>query len=125
MLSYLLLLLAAGLLTAPANAQKAETRSPIQPKPDGVVQLDAEAAAIHGGTARFLALEGLGNICYWTDPADWVSWAVSFEGSGEFVVELKYSCEAGSEGSSFEVSLGEAFWNGQIRAWRQHHPIDE
>ena len=62
MLRHLLFLLAVSWLTAPASAQQAETRPPIQPQPDGVLQLDAKAASIHGGTARFLVLEGLGNI---------------------------------------------------------------
>ena len=66
--------------------------------PAAEIQLDAKDATIHGSTARFLVLEGIGNICYWTDAADWLSWDASQIPPGEYVVELRYACDAGAEG---------------------------
>jgi alpha-mannosidase len=107
-------------LTCLFNAQAA----PLAVQPDGTLQLDASAATIHGQTARFMVLDGLGNICYWTDPADWLSWRTSFGQAGEFVVELKFSCAAGSQGSTFDVTLGDTTLSGRIAAdtgtWYDH-----
>jgi hypothetical protein len=93
-----LFLLALGLTGTLALAQPA-----IPPRPDGTLELDAAAAAIHGGTARLMT--DVGSIGYWTDSSDSLSWPVSFPAAGEFVVELKYACEAGSEGSAFEIAV--------------------
>ena len=73
---------------------------------DGVIQLDARAATIQGQHARFLVLEDVGNICYWTDPDDWLAWDCTVERTGQYVLELKYSCNRGSEGSTFDVNVG-------------------
>jgi hypothetical protein len=70
-----------------------------------VLQLDARTAIIHGQTAKFM--EGTpGAIGYWTDPADSLSWPLSLERAGHFIVELNYACIPGSEGSGFEIELG-------------------
>lgn len=119
----LLLLLTWFLAAATCFAQPASPAR-IKPQPDGVLQLDAEAAAIHGKTARFMVLEGIGNICYWTNPADWISWQTSFDRAGEFIVELKFSCAAGSAGSTFDVTLGDQKLSCKIAAdtgsWYDH-----
>lgn len=91
--------IAAALGLLGARATWAET-------PAGVLQLDAQSAAIHGSQARFMGLEGLGNICFWTNPADWISWEADVPTAGSYVVEMKFSCEAGSQGSTFEVTAG-------------------
>ncbi len=90
----------------------------------GVIQLDAQSATIHGGTARFMVLEGLGNICFWTDARDWISWQVPVVKAGEYLVLLKYSCEDGSQGSTFEVALDGQTLEGRIAegtsTWYDH-----
>ncbi len=89
-----------------------------------VIELDAAQARIHGSQARFMVLEGVGNICYWTIPDDWVEWDVSIPAPGSYVVALRYSCQEGSEGSTFEVTLGDQRLEGTIArptgTWYDH-----
>ena len=117
-------LLLTSLLKGHAAPQETQPADAIKPQPDAGLQLDASAATIHGQTARFMVLEGLGNICYWTDPADWVSWETALDRAGEFVVEMKFSCAAGSQGSTFEVTLGDENISSRIAAdtgtWYDH-----
>jgi len=94
-------------LTSTASLAGAQPAAAIKPQADGFFQLNAGAATIHGSTARFRVLEGLGNVCFWTNPADWVSWELAFPQPGDFVVEMKYSCQEGAQGSTFEVILGD------------------
>ncbi len=47
----------------------AQSHPAITPQSDGVLQLEARTATIHGQTARFMD-EAPGNIGYWSDPAD-------------------------------------------------------
>ena len=105
----------------------AQTPPVLKPQADGILQLDASAATIHGKTARFEVLQGIGNICYWTDSADWVAWPAAFDRAGEFVVELKFSCAAGSAGSAFDVTLGDQKISGRIAAdtgtWYDHETM--
>ena len=100
--------LALGLVSHNGLAQS-ELSAPLVVKArlDGVFQFDARAANIHGHTARFEMLGGLGNICNWTDPTDWISWSADASRAGEYVIELNYSCAAGADGATFEVTLGE------------------
>ena len=79
-----------------------------------VRELPASAATVHGAQARFMVIQGIGNICFWTDASDWLSWETSIPAAGEYVLELRYSCQAGSEGSTFEVGIGDAKVNGKI-----------
>jgi alpha-mannosidase len=83
---------------------------------DEVIQLFAKQATIHGRTAyvRPRPFLGSSDICTWTDPQDWVSWQLSLKRSGDYVVDLRYSCAEGSEGSTFEVSVGNAKLTGKI-----------
>ena len=75
---------------------------------DGTIQLPARQATIHGRTAYLRSRPFLGSsdICTWTDPDDWVSWQFSLNTPGEYVVDMRYSCADGSEGSTFEVAVG-------------------
>ncbi len=91
------------------------TRAPVQAHPDGVLQLDARAAEIHGGTAQFMN-GSPGSIGYWTNPADYLTWPVLFEVAGEFVVELNYACNTGSQGSAIELSAGDQKLPARIEA---------
>ena len=119
------ILLAICLTAGGAVAQPNEpANSPAERQAGGLFQLDASAATIHGSKARFQVLEGIGNICYWVDASDWVSWELSIEQPGEFVVEMKYSCQSGSQGSEFELSLGQQLLKGRIAdetgSWYDH-----
>jgi len=94
--------MASALLLASANAQSNFSAD----SPLAVVrQLDARTATIHGKTAKFM--EGTpGAIGYWTELSDSLSWPVSFEKPGDFIVELNYACSPGSEGSGFDLEIG-------------------
>ena len=111
----------AGILTA---QEPVPAKAPAKPGADGVIQLEAAAATVHGNTARFEMLAGIGNICYWTNPADWLSWEVAFSQPGDFVVELKYSCQAGSQGSLFDIQIAGEEISGRIASdtgtWYDH-----
>ena len=112
------------MLALAGNLALAQPVAIIKPQADGVLQLDARAATVHGKTARFEVLEGIGNICYWTNPADWISWDLSLAQPDEFVVELKYSCQDGAQGSTFDVILGDRKIASRIAAdtgtWYDH-----
>ena len=73
--------------------------------PDGVVQLDARTAQIHGKTAQFMPGTPPA-IGYWTDPADYLSWTVAFAQPGRYEVELDYACAPGSARSLFAIGVG-------------------
>ncbi len=114
-----------ALLAAAAPGQTPPAApKPLAPRTDGVIHLDASAAAIHGKTARFQVLQGLGNICYWTEAADWLSWEVALPQSGAYVAEWMFSCAPGSEGSEIEVALGDrrlaATLRGDTGSWDDH-----
>lgn len=73
---------------------------------DGAVVLGAGSADIHGPTPRLEYQTPRGNIGYWGDPNDSVSWEFEIRKPGEFEVELSYSCDDPAAGSEFTVSVG-------------------
>ncbi len=79
--------------------------TPVQPLADGVLQLDAREATIHGKTAQFMS-EAPEAIGYWTDSADYLSWAFTLDKPGDFVVELKYAAAPGTAGTTFDIEVG-------------------
>jgi len=91
------------------------------------IDLPAEAARIHGTQARFMVLQGIGSICYWTDAADWVDWTVDLPHPGRYFVVLRYSCQAGSEGSTFEVTIADQRLEARIGqdtgTWYDHRSM--
>ena len=95
------------------NAAKAIAAS----RADGTIQLAAREAAIHGKTAYVRRnFTGNNDLCTWTNTEDWVSWQFSLRQPGEYAVELRYSCANGSEGSSFEIAVGDEKLTGKIAA---------
>jgi alpha-mannosidase len=103
MMRPLRLLAVFALVALAATDSLAETSAKLRAV--GAIQLDARAATIHGRQARFMVLEGIGNICCWQDSKDWVSWEFSAESPGQYVLEMKYSCQKGSQGSTFDASV--------------------
>ncbi|BCM94260.1 hypothetical protein IAD21_06163 [Abditibacteriota bacterium] len=77
----------------------------IQPQRDGNYQLGATTATLEGNTISLEGPEGRNNIGYWTNNQDALSWRVSTPNAGtsQYAVQLEYSCEPGSEGSTFAV----------------------
>ena len=74
-----------------AQSNNAPSGAVIQPRADGVVQLDARLATIHGKTARVLTQNGIDAISTWSNPADYVSWQVSIGKPGDYVVDMSYA----------------------------------
>ncbi len=77
----------------------------VQPQRDGSYQLGAAIATLEGGTISLEGEDGKNNIGYWTNSQDTVSWnvAVPAGATKSYAVQLDYSCEPGSEGSTFAV----------------------
>jgi len=88
----------------------------LRPRPDGSLDLHARFAEVHGETARYESGGGKDNIGFWTNEKDWVSWDFALEKGGTYEVLLTYACEPGSEGSEFEVVVGQQRLTGTIEA---------
>ena len=101
-------------LTGPPQVLEPETL--LAPQPDGSFKLGATDATLQGS----LKTEGgdKGNIGFWTDAADAVSWKVAAPAAGKYLVLLDYSCEPGSQGSTFgiEVDGGDSGLRGTVPA---------
>ena len=88
----------------------------------GSVELNAMDANIHGERAR-IEQRGGANIGYWTNPNDWASWDYTVERSGEFQVEITYSCPAETAGTSFSVTSAGRILTGIVgstASWRDY-----
>ena len=79
--------------------------STVQPSKEGTYDLEASLATLEGGTISLEGDEERGNIGYWTNSKDTLSWQVSSPDKQikRYAVELEYSCEPGSEGSIFSI----------------------
>jgi len=113
-----------GLLTAALAGALVLCQAPASADP---IELTAEAARIHGTQARFMVLQGIGSICYWTEAADWVDWTTDVPRPGRYVVVLRYSCQAGSEGSTFAVTVADQRLEARIAedtgTWYDHRSV--
>jgi alpha-L-fucosidase len=69
----------------------------------GVLMLKASGAEVHGESARYEQGDGKDNIGFWTNPGDYVAWAVDVPKAGDYVVHVTYACPADNEGSKFSV----------------------
>ena len=93
---------------------------PLLQASDGTVTLKATDAAIHGKQAK---LEGNGNIGYWTNHEDTVSWEFLVSAPGAFSVEVEYACEKGAAGSTYAVRAGDREIEGKVNetgSWTQY-----
>ena len=86
---------------------KPEIDERIRPGADGSTFLHAGLAVTHGRELRLekTQIEG-GNLGYWTRSKDWAEWLPVAVEPGEYVVELRYACVPGSEGSTFVIAIG-------------------
>ncbi|HOS93605.1 MAG TPA: hypothetical protein PLQ54_09855, partial [Armatimonadota bacterium] len=80
----------------------------------GVLELPASTAVTHGSQLRFMDLQGIGCLCYWTDAADWAEWTIDSPRPGPHAVIVRYACQAGSEGATFELRVGGQALQGAI-----------
>lgn len=77
------------------------------PATDGSFVLKALDAEMGGTTVAVEGDNSQGNIGYWTKQEDTVSWNISVPAgrAGEYKASLLYSCEPGSEGSTFVLEV--------------------
>ena len=73
-----------------------------------VTRLPARDATGRGGIERSNRYPNDSFLTNWTTTADSITWHVEVLSAGEFAVELSYTCEAGNEGATIELS-----WAGQ------------
>lgn len=103
----------------PVTVIVVETAGPITVVPtalrqseDGKVLLMANDATVHGQNARVESDKGA--IGYWTNPLDTVDWSFVVRKGGQFAVQIELACDSGSQGSTFEVSVGETKLVGHV-----------
>jgi len=97
-------------------AEELRVDNSIGPEADGSIRLLASLAQVHGRTARYEdKYENIGNIGFWTDASDWVSWTAKTAAAGSYRVELAYACDNGSGGSEFVVALGDQKLTGKVQ----------
>lgn len=78
----------------------------LRPDAQSIVSLSAAAAEIRGRDIRFE--RPFGNVGWWHDRGDSVSWKFELAASGEFDVYLNLSCNASAAGNQFQiVGLGQ------------------
>jgi arylsulfatase A-like enzyme len=74
---------------------------------DGIVNLPARTAEVHGVQLRYEPLPHKNTLGFWTRKDDWTSWDFQLTRSGAFRVELLQGCGAGQGGSEVEAQVGE------------------
>jgi alpha-L-fucosidase len=72
-------------------------------KKNGLVELPANLATLHGTTFRYESGGPLDNIGYWTNPRDWPDWEFRLNQSGKYEVNAIIAAPASG---SFEISAG-------------------
>ena len=78
----------------------------IYPTRDGSIVLAAATAGLHGKNIQFQHDRTGGNIGFWNNVEDWLSWDFVVDKPGVYDIVLRYSCEEGSEGSTYVVTVG-------------------
>ena len=95
----------------------------IRQQADGTISLMYTQATIHGKTPKVET----GQIGYWNDAKDSVSWTFRTSKPGKFGVRIVYSCAKGFGGSAFTVSVGKSRIKATTRetgSWRKRAPRD-
>ncbi|HEY7154544.1 MAG TPA: sulfatase-like hydrolase/transferase [Gemmataceae bacterium] len=73
---------------------------------NGVVQLPARTAEVHGTQLRYEPLPHKNTLGFWVRAEDWASWEMTITKPGTFTVEVLQGCGKGQGGSVVEVSVG-------------------
>jgi alpha-L-fucosidase len=71
---------------------------------DGTILLQASEARLHGEQIKYESGDGLDNIGFWFDPAEWADWEVQITKPGKFEVTAEI---AATGAASVQVSVGE------------------
>ena len=80
---------------------------PHPPNPQGVIELPARTADVHGSMLRFEPLPHKNTLGFWVESSDWVSWEFTVERPGAYTVEVTQGCGNGSGGSEVEFRVGD------------------
>ena len=78
--------------------------------------LPAQDGAPLGGVMRSAAAPNCSYFTHWASTSDRMTWEVDVATSGHYEAIIEYTCPAGEEGATVEVSLGENRWQGKIDA---------
>jgi alpha-L-fucosidase len=93
-------------IVLPIKGEWKEVVLPVFADKKGNFTLKAVVAEIHGKTARYEGGRGKGNIGFWTDKSDWISWKVRADESASYRVEIEYSVPDESAGATFQITDG-------------------
>jgi arylsulfatase A-like enzyme len=78
--------------------------------------LPAQDGVPFGGVTRSAAAPNCSYFTHWTSTEDRMSWNVEIATSGHYEAIIEYTCPAGEEGATVELSLGESRWQATIDA---------
>jgi alpha-L-fucosidase len=101
-------------ITVEIEGQGSVVPQPAEQAKDGSVTLRAADAIVHGHTARYESGGDKDNIGYWTDPADYVTWAFKVTKPASFDVKITYACDNGVGGSEYKVAIAEQELDGTV-----------
>jgi alpha-L-fucosidase len=104
----------ASVVVVELNGKPVVETMPVRQARTGELSLTAKDAELHGGALRLQGEGASQNLGYWTVAADYPSWDVRIDRGGEFDVELTYSCEKGSGGSTVVLAIGRAKLEGTV-----------
>ncbi|MBV9471093.1 MAG: alpha-L-fucosidase [Abitibacteriaceae bacterium] len=82
---------------------------------NGTLNLEANTADIHGTSPRVENRAAGGNIGFWNNPKDSISWTFNVTHPGEFQGAINYACENGAGGSEYVVSVDNQQLVGRTR----------
>lgn len=83
---------------------------------DGSITLKPAEADLHGALRVEQKAGGVDNIGYWTNAREYASWDVQVSTPGTFEVELSYACDPSSDGSEYNIVIGEQKLVGTVKA---------
>jgi alpha-L-fucosidase len=78
--------------------------APLKPDPNGVIELPAFAAILHGDRIRFMEGPLATCIGYWQDPEDWLEWPLEAGKTGKFLVSAD---AASKDGGTLVLTAGD------------------
>ena len=92
--------------------------------PDGSVTLEAADAECHGNSVRFENARGEGNLGFWDNPDDWVSWRIKALPAGRYALTALIA--AARDDSEFIVEIGDCQLAGKppkTKGWNDFQPL--
>ena len=96
----------------------------VVPAESGQLRLSAATAEIYGKTIRYE--QPFGNIGYWHDEADHVSWRIRLSAAATYDVYLDWACADASAGNRFRIDGLEPTIQGRVSAtggWDKYQQI--